>query len=230
MQARTHVLGQQHVAGDDRLLGHSGPARQADLGGDDALVHLRALGEARLLRVLGHYAVERLDVLQRATHEDRVVHALAVVGEDADAGGGVRHGAELGELLAAQAHGHRADGVHVDPAGLLAEPVDLLDDARGVLRRRRVGHGVHGGEPARRGGAGAGEHRLGVLPAGLAQVGVQVDEPGQEHVPLRPDLMGALGHLDRAGGPDRGDHSVRQDDVDRFRAVGKHPTQHVGRG
>ena len=90
------------------------------------------------------------------------------------------HRAQLGEPLALEADGHGADRAHVDPAGVPAEPPDLLDDARGVLRRRGVRHRVHGGEPAHRGGAGAGADRLGVLAAGLAQVRVQVDEAGQQ--------------------------------------------------
>ena len=49
----------------------------------------------------------------------------------------------------------------------------------GVGDRGGVGHGQHGGEAAQGRGPRAGEHRLGVLAAGLAQVGVQVDEPGQ---------------------------------------------------
>ena len=36
-----------------------------------ALVHLGALGEPRLLGVLGDDAVERLDVLQRPAHQHR---------------------------------------------------------------------------------------------------------------------------------------------------------------
>ena len=50
--------------------------------GDDALVHLGALGEPRLLGVLGDDAVEGLHVLQGAAHDHGVVDALAVVGED----------------------------------------------------------------------------------------------------------------------------------------------------
>src|SRR5699024_10763136 len=40
VQSGPDVLGQQHVAGDDRLLGDGRPAGQAQLGGDHALVHL----------------------------------------------------------------------------------------------------------------------------------------------------------------------------------------------
>src|SRR5690606_14596451 len=84
VQAGPDVLGEEDVTSDDRLLGDRGPATQADLRGDHALVRLGALRETRLLRVLRDDAVERLDVLERAAHEDRVVDALAVVREDAD--------------------------------------------------------------------------------------------------------------------------------------------------
>ena len=144
-----------------------------------ALVHLRVLGEARLLRVLGDHAVERLHVLQGAPHHHRVVHALAVVGEDPHPRGGVGHGAELGELLPPEPDRDGADGLDVAVAGLAPEPPDLLDDAGGVGDGVGVGHRVDGGEAAERGRAGAGLDGLGVLAAGLAQVRVQVDEAGQ---------------------------------------------------
>ena len=84
---------------------------------------------------------------------------------------------------ALQADGDGADRLHVAVAGLPAEPPDLLDDAGGVGDREGVGHGEHGGVAAERRGAGAGEHGLGVLAAGLAQVGVQVDQARQQHLP-----------------------------------------------
>ena len=178
--------------------------------GDLALVHLRALGEPRLLGVLGDDAVEGLDVLQGAAHQQRVGDALAVVGEDPHPRGGVGHRAELGQLLAAQADGDRADRVDVAVAGLAAEAPDLLDDAGGVGDRVGVGHRVHGGEAAERGGPGAGLDGLGVLAAGLAQVGVQVDQAGQRDQPVGVD--------DRrrpvSGGADLGDRRRREQQVD----------------
>ena len=96
-----------------------------------ALVHLGALGQARLLRVLGDDAAEGLHVLQGAAHDHGVVDALAVVGEDGDAGGRLVHGAQLGELLALQADGDGADGLDVAVAVLLARA------ARPARRRRR---------------------------------------------------------------------------------------------
>ena len=53
MQPCPGCLGQQDIPGDDRLLGDRRPAAQPEDGGDRALVHLRVLGEPRLLRVLG---------------------------------------------------------------------------------------------------------------------------------------------------------------------------------
>ena len=191
VQPGADVAGEQHVAGDDRLLGGGRPAGQAEPGRAVALVHLGAGGEPRLLGVLGDDAVEGLHVLQRPAHQRRVADAVPVVGEHPHAGGGVGHRAELGQPLALQADGHRPDRDDVDQPGLLAEPPDLLDDAGGVGDRVGVGHGVHGGEPAERRGAAAGLDGLGVLPARLAQVGVQVDQAGQRDQPGGVDHLGA---------------------------------------
>ncbi len=160
--------------------------------------------------MLGDDAVERLHVLQGAAHDHRVVDALAVVGEDLHSGGRIVHGAELGELLALQADGDGADGLHVAVAGLLAEPPDLLDDTGGVGDREGVGHGVHGGEAADRRGLGAGQDGLGVLAAGLAQVGVEVDEAGQQDLARRLDHGGVAGF---EPGADRGDGLAVDEDV-----------------
>lgn len=186
------VLGEQHVARDDRLLRDGRPAAEAELGRDDALVHLGALGQAGLLGVLGDDAAEGLHVLQGAAHDHRVVDALAVVGEDGDARGRVVHRAELGELLALQADGDGADGLHVAVAVLAAQAPDLLDDARGVGDREGVGHGEHRGVAAARGGPGAGQDGLGVLAARLAQMGVEVDQAGEQDLPVGLDHLGTL--------------------------------------
>ncbi len=184
--------------------------QEAELAGDLALVHLGALGQPGLLRVLGDDTVEGLHVLQRAAHHHRVVDALAVVGEDPDAGRGLVHGAELGELLALQADGDGADRLDVAVAGLLAQPPDLLDHTGGVGHREGVGHRVDGGEAALGGGAGAGEDGLGVLTAGLAQVGVQVDQAGQDDQPGGVDLDVRRGVQ---GGADRRDRTVDEVEV-----------------
>ncbi len=151
VDAGADMLGEQDIPGDDRFSSATAGQPRAQLGGDDALVHLGALGEAGLLRVLRDHAAEGLHVLQGPAHDHRVVHALAVVREDGDAGRGLVHRAQLGELLLAlQADRDGADGLHVAVAVLLAEPVDLLDHTGGVGDREGVGHGEHGGVARRR--------------------------------------------------------------------------------
>jgi hypothetical protein len=171
-------------------------------------VHLGALGQPRLLRVLGDDPVERLDVLQRAAHQARVGDAVAVVGEDPHPGGRAGHRAELGQLLAGQPDGDGADRLHVDQAGLAAQPPDLLDDAGGVGDRRRVGHREDGRVAAEGRGARAGLDRLGVLAARFPQVGVQVDQAGQG------DQTGGVDDLGVRVGPG-GDHPVADQQVGR---------------
>ena len=122
MQPRAGVPGQHHVAGHDDLLGDPGPAGQAEPAGQLALVAARGgPGEVGVLRVLADHAAPGAHVLQRPPHHPGVGHAAAVVGEDPHPGPRARHQAELGELLAAEAAGDGADGLHVDQAGGAAE-------------------------------------------------------------------------------------------------------------
>ena len=104
------------------------------------------------------------------------------------------HRAELGHPLAAQPDGDGADRMDVDEPGLLAEPAHVLDDDRGVGDGVGVGHREDGGVAAERGGGRARGDGLGLLAAGLAQVGVQVDEAGQQHEAVGVEgLRGAAG-------------------------------------
>ena len=179
MQARPHVLGQQDVAGDDRLLGDRRPAGQAKLAGQSRFVHLRALGQGRVLAVLGDHAVEGLDVLEGATHEDRIGDALAVVGKDTHLGARAGHRTQRRKMLAFQPLGNSTDGTHFDPVGCLAQIQHLVDDGSRILRRCRIRHRVHGGVASHGGRTSTGEDGLGILAAGLAQVGMNIHEAGQ---------------------------------------------------
>ena len=176
--------------------------------------------------MLRHDAVEGLDVLERAAHQHRVGHADAVVGEDAHARGGVGHGTQLGETLALQPDGDGADGLDVAESALSAEPPDLLDDPRGVGDRRGVRHRVHAGEPAAGCGLRAGEHRLCVLAARLAQVGVQVDETGQRHEAVGVDDRDVL--VDLQACTDLDDHAVAQQQVGGVAAERSRVAEEVG--
>ncbi|BDZ38267.1 hypothetical protein GCM10025863_08810 [Microbacterium suwonense] len=210
VQTRADMLGEKHVAGDDRFLCDSRPAGQAQLGGDDALVHLRRLSEAGILRVLRDDAVECLDVLQGTTHDQRIPDAEAVIAEDANASPGAGHGAQLGQPLALLPDGDCSDRLHGGVAGGLAEGELLLHDAGGVGDRLGVGHREHGGEPTGRSRPGSAEHRLGGFESRLAQMRVQIDQPREG------DQPGCVDHA-RAGsaqtGSDLGYPAVLDHDV-----------------
>ena len=80
------------------------------------------------LAVLGERDVEAERVLERPAHQQRVLHAVAVVGEDPHAGRG-----ELGERrerLAGRPTVMQPAGQHVAQPGPLALAADELDHAR----------------------------------------------------------------------------------------------------
>ena len=128
---------------------------------------------------------------KRTTHHQRVVHADAVVGEHAHLGRARGHHSHLGELGSGQSHGDRADRVHVDQADLLAAVPHVVGDHRAVRHRRGVGHREDCGVAAQSCCGRTGFDVFGVFAARFAQVGVQVDEAGQQ---------------DLAGGVDRRRH------------------------
>ena len=92
---------QLDVAVDHQLLGERRPAGQAELAAALPFVHHGTGGEGADLAMLGEDDVEAEGVLHRPAHQQRVLHAGAVVGEQVDAGVGEL--AERGELLAGAA-------------------------------------------------------------------------------------------------------------------------------
>jgi hypothetical protein len=207
------VRGEQDVASHDRLLRDARPAAQPKHTRELTLVHLRVLGEARFLRVLGDDAVEGLDVFQCPPHQHGIGDAPAVVGEHPHPRRGVGHRAELGQPLPRQPHGDGADGPHVAIARLLAQPPYLLDHPGRVGHRLGVGHGVYGRETAQRRRPGAGQHRLCVLAPGLPQVRVQVDQAGQRHQSVRVQDECARSGPRAPGRPDLDDPPLGEHEV-----------------
>ena len=169
-------------------------------------------GQPRLLGVLGDQHADSGGVLQGTAHHQRVVHADAVVGEHLHLPDPCGHQPHFGELGPCQADGDRADRVDVDESDLLAAVPHVVGDDRGVGDRVGVGHREHRGESAECCCRRTSFDVLGILSAGLAQVGVQVDEPRQQHLSRRVDDVGRVGDA-----PDRADCfdlAVGDQDVD----------------
>ena len=141
---------------------------------DDALVDDALADERLVLAVRDDDGVELLGVVHDQPHHARVLHALAVVGEGHGALG--EHVAHLGERLALEADGERADRVHAHLAALGGALDDEAHRAALVADRVGVGHARDRGEAAVRRGARAARDVFLVLVAGLAQVHVHVDE------------------------------------------------------
>ena len=94
--------------------------------------------------------------------------------------------ADLGERLALEPLRDGADGEDVAAARRRRAVADLVDDSRRGRRRARVlAIAATAVKPADGRRARCRSRRLLVLVAGLAQVRVQVDEPGGEHQPAR---------------------------------------------
>ena len=196
MHPRAGVPRQQGVARDDRLLGCPRPARQTEPGRIGALVRDGADREPRLLGVLGDQHAQAARVLKRAPHDQRIVDADAVVGEHPHLTDPCGHHSHLGELGACQSDGHRPDRMHVDQSDLLPAVPDVIGDHRTVGDGVRVRHREHRGVATECRCCRTGFDVLGVLATRLAEMGVQVDETGQQYVPARVDDFGVLGRLE----------------------------------
>ena len=184
-------------------------------------------GEARLFGVLRDQDAETGGVLESTAHDQWIVDADSVVGEHPDLPGAGGHHAHLGELGACQPHRDRADGMHVDEADLLAAVPDVVGDDRAVGDRIGVGHREHGGVSAQSRCCRTGFDILGIFPAGLAQMGVQIDEAGQQDLAGGVDDIGIVGY--RQPGADVRDLAVGHQHVDLVAlAVSPHPSDQYG--
>ena len=153
------------------------------------VVRLGALGQRRVLRVVDDRQAERARVGQRRPQDRGRADRRPVVGEADDARVGQL--AQRRQLLPRPPDRDRAVGQQLDrrPGGDGGRP-DPGQDARLVERRGRVRHRADRREAAMGRRGQPGRDGLGVLVAGLAQVRVEVDEPGRDDDPVRPDALG----------------------------------------
>ena len=166
------------VAHDHQLLGlgrHTGDAQAAR---PLPFVHGTPSGQRVHLAVLGQDHPQSGGVLHGPAHEPGILHAIAVIGEQAHAQRG--HFGYGGQPVPLAAHSDGARGVHIARCRA-AQRQHFLHHRGTVDGRVGVGHGHHRAEPAPHGGPAPRLDGLGLLGTGLAQMGVHVDQSGGHH-------------------------------------------------
>ena len=122
-----------------------------------------------------------------------------------------RHLRHRGQPLPRTAHRDGARHLH-SAQRRATQFLHLAHHGRRVDRRVGVGHRNHGTEAAQRSGPAAGLHGLGLLAAGLAEVGVQVDQTGRHDAAAGVERATPQTRPLRQSLADRGDVTVRIDD------------------
>jgi hypothetical protein len=206
VQTRARERGKDHVASDDHLFGRRGTPGDAEAARPLALVHRTAAHERGVLGVLrNHRARQRSGVLERASHDTRVVDAVAVVAEHPHP-----EPVELAhrrELMTGAAL-RDAAGRHHHARRARSRREDGGNHGRVVERRGGVRHRDDRREPAARRGARSGLHRFRFLHTRLAQVHVEIDEAG------RHEAAGPVeGLVAREAGTDGDDTTAAHEDV-----------------
>ena len=167
--------GQGDVPGHHHLLGCRGHARDAQSTRPGAFVHGPVARQRAVLAVLGQDDTQAPGVLEGPSHQPGRLDAGAVIGEEAHPEAG-----ELGHRSQSLAEPPDGDGPGHRHLGGCRERklLHVADGLGGVEGRIGVGHGHHSGVPTEGRRPGSGLDGLGLLAARLAQMGVQVDQPG----------------------------------------------------
>ncbi len=201
----------QSIARHHDVLGAGRDASQAQAHALDPLVDVPSGTQVEILAVIDHGHAERCSVFHGPAHQAGIHHRQAIV-TDRD-GALAAHGPNVSQPLSLAALRDRPDRMHVDGGSATRALHDKAGHLRGIVHGLCVGHAAHGGESARCRGAGAALDGFGVFDARLAQMHVDVDEPGRDNqsggiVDLRARALD--------GGRDRGDPLV----VDQHVALG----------
>ncbi len=190
---RRHVandLGEdREVPGDSGLFGRGRPAAEPEDRRDEAVIRLRAIGLGRVFGVVDERQPERPRIGERAPEQRRGADARSVVGEADDTR--IRQLAQRCQCLAATPRGDRP--VRQRPHRRTCRAgsgADTGQDRRIVERRRRVRHQADGREAAVSRRRQPRSDRLGVLVAGLPEMGVEVDEARSDDDPVLVDTLG----------------------------------------
>ena len=246
VEARTDVLCQQNVAGNDRLFSDGRPTGQTEFTRQWRFIHLRTVSQVRILRVLRNDATEGLHIFEGTTHENRIRHALAIIRKDAHLRAGMCHRTHRRQVLASEALSHGTDRANINPSQVVTDLPHLIDNRCAIGNRGRVRHRVNGCVATHRRSARAGFDRFGVFTPGFPQVRVHIDEAGKRDQTVGINMPG-IGGAVLCFGTDSNNDAVTDQDVagllsqnrcagnePSFRGVFSHwcflPWQEAGRG
>ena len=194
-----------HLLGEGRYSTHPETRRHR------TLVHVPAPRQTGILGVLSHYGrvivgAQRGEVLHGAPQQPGVAHRIAIVGEDSDTR--FPQFVEMGEGVTPPSEGDATCRHDLCQPGVPAPLLHVAGEVTAVDRGIGVGHRHQSGEPPGRGGGRPRCDVLLPLLSRLAEVGVQVHQPGPHPAP--GDVDGVL-RFDP--GLDRGHHSPGDGDV-----------------
>ncbi len=184
-------------------------------------MHVTAPREPGVLGVLRHHGrvfagAQRTEILHGTAQQPGVAHRVPVIGEDADPG--LPQFIEMRQCLTPPPQRYGSCRHHLHQPGASPPFLHVAGEVPCVDRGIGVGHRHQGGEPP---GGGGGRPRGDVLLpflARLAEMGMEVDQPGTHPAPgdidgcfrVDPGLNGA--HLGPGDGDVGGDGAIRPKD------------------
>jgi hypothetical protein len=173
-------LGQHHIPGHRCIFGDPGNSFESQLSGDKALVHHPFADQRNVFGVGDDCQAKGARIFEGPSHQFAIGHRPAVVGNrQATSLFQLTH---LGQRLTFQPLGDAADRIDVDTPLFGGLAPDVEGDRLVVVDRVGVGHAGHRSKAAGCGRPGAGHDVFLVLVAGIAQVHVYIDQPGNHQL------------------------------------------------
>ena len=144
-------------------------------------MHHPAGGEVLVLAMDNDRHIQRRGVFQRPAHQGGIHDRFPVVGETD--GAGVLEIPEFAEEGTFRLHGDRCNRIDICQAAFRRFSPDEFGHGPTVVDGIRVGHAGDGAEAARNGGLASGSDRLFVLVSRFPQMGVHIDQAGNDYLP-----------------------------------------------
>ena len=191
-----------HVAGDTNRFGGRGHAWQTETSRSNAFAHNRTSSQGNIFGMLDYGKIEGATIVHDLASEFGGGDGLTIVGHSNDAG--VAHGGNISDGFTFTGDAGGADGPDTHVAEGFGAIHDKAGDGGIVINGLGIGHATDGGETSASSGVRAGFDGFGVFLAGLAKVGVHINETrGDDQTGGVEDLR-AVGVSNFSGGSDFG--------------------------